>query len=222
MSYIGTKPADQVLDSTLIADGTITSSKIVDGTITNTDINASAAISTSKISGLATVATTGSASDLGTGTLPAARLPTSGVTAGSYTATSLTVDATGRITSASNGSSGGVTSVATGNGLQGGTITSTGTLSVTCPTENSVGSYASLVFYFPNNTAGPSFGANYACGSGNRQLQIGAARQGEGETGSLEWTSGSVSGTWKWLGYHSPGTNYGGYIRLCATACRVS
>lgn len=76
MSYIGTKPADQVLDSTLIADGTITSSKIVDGTITNSDISASAAIATSKITGLSTVATSGSAADLSTGTLAKARLPT--------------------------------------------------------------------------------------------------------------------------------------------------
>jgi hypothetical protein len=117
---------------------------------------------------------------------------------------------------------GTVSSVATGNGLSGGTITTTGTLVVACPTENTVGSYASLVFYFPNGTTGPTFGANYACGSGNRQLQIGAARQGEGETGSLEYTTGSVSGTWKWLGFPSPGTNTGGWIRLCATACRVS
>jgi len=36
----------------------------------------------------------------------------------------------------------GVTSVATGNGLQGGTITSTGTLSIAAPAAFSVGSYA--------------------------------------------------------------------------------
>jgi len=42
--------------------------------ITNADVSDSAAISTSKISGLASVATTGSASDLGTGTLADERL----------------------------------------------------------------------------------------------------------------------------------------------------
>lgn len=57
--------------------------------------------------GLAAVAASGSASDLGSGTLDAARLPSSGVTPGSYTSADITVDATGRITSAANGSGGG-------------------------------------------------------------------------------------------------------------------
>jgi hypothetical protein len=55
---------------------------------------------------LATVASTSSATNLTTGTLNSARLPTSGVTAATYgNATnipSITVDALGRITSASN------------------------------------------------------------------------------------------------------------------------
>lgn len=72
---------------------------------------------------LATVATSGSAADLSTGTLAAARMPAltgdvtttagsvattlanSGVTAGTYTNASVTVDAKGRVTSASSGSS---------------------------------------------------------------------------------------------------------------------
>ena len=55
----------------------------------------------------------------------------SGVTAGSYTRATVTVNATGHVTSISaNSDSQGVTSVATGNGISGGTITSTGTLTV--------------------------------------------------------------------------------------------
>ena len=55
----------------------------------------------------------------------------SGVAAGSYARATVTVDATGHVTAInSNSDAQGVTSVATGSGLTGGTITSTGTISV--------------------------------------------------------------------------------------------
>lgn len=47
-----------------IADQAVTSAKIADNTITNADINSGAAIAASKISGLATVATSGNYNDL--------------------------------------------------------------------------------------------------------------------------------------------------------------
>jgi len=53
----------------------------------------------------------------------------SGASAGSYTNANVTVNATGHVTSVSSGSDAqGVTSVATTNGITGGTITSTGTI----------------------------------------------------------------------------------------------
>ena len=51
MGYIGTKPSAVPLTSADITDGIITSAKIADGTIVNADINASAGIVTSKLSG---------------------------------------------------------------------------------------------------------------------------------------------------------------------------
>jgi hypothetical protein len=50
--YLGNIPSAVPLTSADIADGIITSAKIVDGTIVNADINASAAIASTKLSGI--------------------------------------------------------------------------------------------------------------------------------------------------------------------------
>ncbi|MFM7062639.1 MAG: hypothetical protein ACKO04_03980 [Actinomycetes bacterium] len=71
--------ADGSITTAKLADGAVTSAKIADGTIVDADVSASAAIATSKISGLATIATSGSASDLTTGTVPSAQLATKSV-----------------------------------------------------------------------------------------------------------------------------------------------
>jgi hypothetical protein len=52
MPFIGNKPSAVPLTSADITDGIITSAKIADGTIVNADINASAAIVNSKLSGV--------------------------------------------------------------------------------------------------------------------------------------------------------------------------
>jgi hypothetical protein len=114
---------------------------------------------------------------------------------------------------------GTVTSVATGNGLSGGTITSTGTLVVACPSFNSVGSYVWGCILSNGGTATYTSGSNYSAGGGhNNVLSFGATNVGGADP------SNNLSGTWKWMGsggyskFTNPGDpNYGGGV-----LCRVS
>lgn len=99
------------------------------------------------------------------------------------------------------GNTGTVTSIATGNGLSGGTITTTGTLAIAAPTPNTVGSYVFAYGAGPSSGASTiTFGSNYAAGSGTFQMQVGGANQNAcgGFYGSA--SAGLLSGTWKWLG----------------------
>lgn len=146
---------------------------------------------------------------------------TSGVTANSYTNPTITVNSQGHITAASSGAS-SVTSVATGNGLSGGTITTTGTLIIACPTWGSIGSYATGV--------GTSTGS-YTSGSYNDATLL---TVNTNYTATNAGISGG-SGTWKCMGvsgskealYTYPvgcgGTAYGlGTYQYFYLFCRVS
>jgi hypothetical protein len=100
---------------------------------------------------------------------------------------------TGAIT-ITNSNTGTVTSVATGNGLSGGTITTSGTLTLGAPGSNTIGSYIYGTRYLNyNSSMSTSYGSDYAAGSGTQQIRVTYYGNNLGITGL-------ISGTWRWMG----------------------
>lgn len=118
-------------------------------------------------------------------------------------------------TTQSTAATGTVSSVATGNGLQGGTITTSGTLSVACPAFNTVGSYCFAGHGFDG--ASKTAGTNYAAGGGVGQIQPATLYYNPGSGAHVVVNDGAVSGTWKWMG-----ASVSNVPNATAICCRVS
>jgi hypothetical protein len=150
----------------------------------------------------------GSASLGGTVTLTNA-----GVTSVTGAGTVSVSASTGSVTITGTGGSGTVTSVATGNGLSGGTITSTGTLIIACPTYNTVGAYV----FGQVGAMLPSSGGNYAAGAGVNQCRA-SSMQFDCFTRMI--ATNNLSGTWKWMA--GSGSSCYGASTTFGILCRVS
>ena len=150
-------------------------------------------------------------------------LTNSGVT--SVTAgTGISVSATTggiTITNTSPGG-GGVTSAVAGNGVAVSASTGAVTFSASCPTAGSVGSYCCIYLPGTSGSFTPTFGSNYAAGTGNQQVQTGAMFNNS-DSFLQQQAGGGLSGTWKYLGVttqvSTSGTNTGAVVAL---GCRVA
>jgi trimeric autotransporter adhesin len=169
----------------------------------------------------ATTQTTSGVTSVGAGTgisSSGGKTPTitnTGVTSVSGAGTVTVSASTGGVTITGTGGSGTVTSVATGNGLSGGTITSTGTLVVACPSFNSVGSYVFGSYITSNPVRGPAAGGTIAAGSATGQLRSCKIQGGPTYISAYN----NLSGTWRLMG----GANLSNYDETIVNVfCRVS
>ena len=111
---------------------------------------------------------------------------------------------------ANTAGTGTVTSVATGNGLSGGTITSTGTLTIAAPSYNSVGSY--VYGFVTSLSTAFSAGDTKSAGASANQVQ-GMVVRNFG-CGNEFRVSNNLSGTWRMMLSNIDGGGGGSVLAL--------
>jgi hypothetical protein len=143
-------------------------------------------------------------------------LTNAGVTSVTGAGTVSVSASTGAVTITGTGGSGSVTSVATGNGLSGGTITTSGTLTLAAPSFNSVGSWC-YGFVTATTTASWAVGDGLAAGTGNKQVTSNLIQ--DSPCGPFNNRVNNLSGTWRVYSAAS-NTRAGEYYGILF--CRVS
>jgi len=112
--------------------------------------------------------------------LVAADLPVSGVVAGSYANTNLTVDTFGRIIAANNGSSGG----SSGNAAAAGTVSGSTTLTFACPSST-----AGTVVYFATTLAATATTTTLSGCTTNSDLAFSITQASSGGPYGVTWST---------------------------------